>query len=103
MPIVRLSRHACVLHLRCPAPELLNPPPPALPFIPPSPALPFITCAGEDDYRVCLSNGVIAKGEGIPCPLDDSGCFMDPVTDFKGQYCKVGGTERCTAVFTVLA
>lgn len=42
---------------------------------------------------MCLSNGVIAKGEGIPCPLDDSGCFTDPVTDFKGQYCKVG--PRC--------
>ncbi|KAI7845602.1 hypothetical protein COHA_000889 [Chlorella ohadii] len=48
---------------------------------------------GEDDYRVCLSNGVIAKGEGIPCPLDDSGCFTDPVADFKGQYCKDADKE----------
>ncbi|PRW58449.1 isoleucine--tRNA cytoplasmic isoform B [Chlorella sorokiniana] len=48
---------------------------------------------GEDDYRVCLANGVIAKGEGIPCPLDDAGCFTDPVTDFKGQYCKDADKE----------
>ena len=52
------------------------------------PALALLSPAGEDDYRVCLTNGVIAKGEGIPCPLDDAGCFTDPVADFKGQYCK---------------
>ncbi len=64
-------------------PLLLSSHPPDVPVSP----LP----AGEDDYRVCLSNGVIAKGEGIPCPLDDSGCFTDPVADFKGQYCKASG------------
>ena len=63
--------------------------PPPFTHPPPPPAPPRPAPAGEDDYRVCLSNGVIAKGEGIPCPLDDSGCFTDPVTDFKGQYCKV--------------
>lgn len=50
--------------------------------------------AGEDDYRVCLANGVISKGEGIPCPVDDAGCFVDPVTDFKGMYCKVRSSGR---------
>ncbi|KAL4432409.1 hypothetical protein ABPG77_001708 [Micractinium sp. CCAP 211/92] len=48
---------------------------------------------GEDDYRVCLANGVISKGEGIPCPVDDAGCFVDPVTDFKGMYCKEADKE----------
>jgi isoleucyl-tRNA synthetase len=37
---------------------------------------------------VCLAHGVIAKGEGIPCPIDDAGRFMDPVADFKGLYVK---------------
>lgn len=45
--------------------------------------------AGEDDYRVCLANGVIAKGEGMPCPLDDDGRFTAEVTDFAGMYVKV--------------
>jgi isoleucyl-tRNA synthetase len=40
---------------------------------------------GEDDYRVCLAAGVIAKGEGVPCPVDESGCFMEPVVDFLGR------------------
>ena len=52
-------------------------------------SLPLCPSAGEDDYRVCLANGVIQKGEGIPCPLDDDGRFVDPVTDFAGMYVKV--------------
>ncbi|XP_076363583.1 isoleucyl-tRNA synthetase [Tachypleus tridentatus] len=43
---------------------------------------------GEDDYRVCLSHGVITKDQDMVCPLDASGCFTDPVVDFKGQYVK---------------
>ncbi|GBN87884.1 Isoleucine--tRNA ligase, cytoplasmic, partial [Araneus ventricosus] len=43
---------------------------------------------GEDDYRVCLANGVITKEQEIVCPLDLSGKFVDPVVDFKGQYVK---------------
>jgi isoleucyl-tRNA synthetase len=39
---------------------------------------------GEDDYRVCLANGVIDKGEHLPCPVDDSGRFISPVSDFIG-------------------
>jgi len=30
---------------------------------------------GEDDYRVCLAHGVIAKGQDLPCPVDSNGCF----------------------------
>lgn len=43
---------------------------------------------GEDDYRVCLANGVISKDMDPVCPLDASGRFVKPVTDFEGQYIK---------------
>eukprot|EP00899_Mesostigma_viride_P008929 jgi/Mesvir1/18037/Mv09357-RA.2 len=39
---------------------------------------------GEDDYRVSLANGIIEKGAGIPCPVDDSGRFTTEVPDFAG-------------------
>ncbi|KAI3433769.1 hypothetical protein D9Q98_003575 [Chlorella vulgaris] len=53
---------------------------------------------GEDDYRVCLANGVIAKGEGIPCPVDDAGCFTAEVTDFAGMYVKDADKEIIKAL-----
>ena len=40
---------------------------------------------GEDDYRVCIANGVVMKGETVPCPVDESGCFTAEVRDFVGQ------------------
>lgn len=40
---------------------------------------------GEDDYRVCLRNDVIDKGENLPCPVDDNGRFTEPVIDFLGM------------------
>lgn len=43
---------------------------------------------GEDDYRVCVENGVISRDDDLICPLDAKGCFVDPVTDFKGMYIK---------------
>ena len=43
---------------------------------------------GEDDYRVCLANGVITRDQEIVCPVDASGKFTDEVTDFKGMYVK---------------
>ncbi|WIA42069.1 hypothetical protein OEZ86_009348 [Tetradesmus obliquus] len=48
---------------------------------------------GEDDYRVCLANGVIAKGEGLPCPIDLNGRFTAEVTDFAGKYVKDADKE----------
>lgn len=45
---------------------------------------------GEEDYRVCLAYGIITKDMDILCPVDPSGCFTDPVSDFLGQYVKVG-------------
>lgn len=43
---------------------------------------------GEDDYRVCLSNGIIAKGGALLCPVDESGRLTAEVTDFAGRYVK---------------
>jgi isoleucyl-tRNA synthetase len=48
---------------------------------------------GEDDYRVCLKEGVIAKGESVPCPVDDDGRFTNEVTDFVGQHVKDADKE----------
>lgn len=39
---------------------------------------------GEDDYRVCTANGVVDLGEGLPCPVNEDGKFIEPVTDFAG-------------------
>ncbi|XP_047506175.1 isoleucine--tRNA ligase, cytoplasmic [Pieris napi] len=43
---------------------------------------------GEDDFRVCLANGIITRDQEIICPVDSSGRFIDPVKDFIGQYVK---------------
>lgn len=50
---------------------------------------------GEDDYRVCLSNGIISKGEELPCPVDANGRFTEIVTDFKGVYVKDADLGIC--------
>jgi isoleucyl-tRNA synthetase len=34
---------------------------------------------------VCLAAGVIAKGEGLPCPVDLNGRFTREVPDFAGK------------------
>jgi len=44
---------------------------------------------GEDDYRVCLREGLISKGSDIPCPVDVNGNFKVPVKDFEGLHVKV--------------
>lgn len=43
---------------------------------------------GEDDNRVCLLHGIIVKDGEIVCPIDSKGRFVEPVTDFLGQYIK---------------
>mmetsp|Transcript_13786 Transcript_13786/g.54523 ORF Transcript_13786/g.54523 Transcript_13786/m.54523 type:complete len:1146 (-) Transcript_13786:51-3488(-) len=43
---------------------------------------------GEDDYLVCIANGVIKKGGELPCPLDENGRFTDQVPEHKGVFCK---------------
>ncbi|XP_039289224.1 isoleucine--tRNA ligase, cytoplasmic [Nilaparvata lugens] len=48
---------------------------------------------GEDDYRVCVANGVVTRDQDIICPVDSSGRFMEPVADFKGMYVKDADKE----------
>lgn len=43
---------------------------------------------GEDDFRVCLENGIIIKGDNVPCPVDANGRFVDPISDYKGIFVK---------------
>lgn len=43
---------------------------------------------GEEDNRVCQKFGIISVDSALPCPIDDSGIFVDPVTEFKGIYVK---------------
>ena len=41
---------------------------------------------GEEDYAVCLENGVISEDTVAPNPVDDNGKFTSDVTDFAGIY-----------------
>jgi isoleucyl-tRNA synthetase len=43
---------------------------------------------GEDDYRVALANGIISDKLLPPIPIDESGIFLDSVTEFKGMHVK---------------
>lgn len=43
---------------------------------------------GEDDHRVCLAHGIVAKGASVPCPVDAAGRFTPEVTDFAGVHVK---------------
>lgn len=61
----------------------------------------IVHCApafGEDDYRVCLSNQIITKGESLVVAVDDDGCFTDRITDFKGRYVKEADKDIILAV-----
>lgn len=44
---------------------------------------------GEDDHRIARENGIVAADEMPPCPLDDAGKFVKPVTDYEGMHIKV--------------
>ncbi|KAL1538304.1 isoleucine--tRNA ligase [Salvia divinorum] len=53
----------------------------------------IVHCApafGEDDYRVCLDNGVISKEKGkeLVVAVDDDGCFTDRIVEFRGMKVK---------------
>jgi isoleucyl-tRNA synthetase len=39
---------------------------------------------GEDDYRVCLKEGLFGKSDLPPCPINDNGIFVEPVTEWQG-------------------
>eukprot|EP00803_Ostreobium_quekettii_P004677 evm.model.scf_312.8 EVM.evm.TU.scf_312.8 scf_312:69741-82588(+) len=53
---------------------------------------------GEDDFRVCLANGVVQKGQPLPCPVDASGCFTEEASDFSGMYVKDADKEVMKAI-----
>ncbi|KAF7233346.1 hypothetical protein EG68_08663 [Paragonimus skrjabini miyazakii] len=50
---------------------------------------------GEDDYRVCTTNGIISKDSPIICPIDATGRFTTEVQDFAGQYVKEADKVIC--------
>lgn len=52
---------------------------------------------GEDDYRVCLDNGIISKEKGkeLVMAVDDDGCFTDRIVEFRGQKVKVEDNDIC--------
>lgn len=39
---------------------------------------------GEDDFRIAVDNKIVSGEGDMPCPVDARGCFVDPVTDYKG-------------------
>ncbi|GIL48146.1 hypothetical protein Vafri_4840 [Volvox africanus] len=53
---------------------------------------------GEDDYRVCLANGVCEKGDSLPCPVDLNGRFTEEVYLFKGLHVKDADKEIVAAI-----
>ena len=50
---------------------------------------------GEDDYRVCMANGIIAKGDDLPCPVDGNGRFTATVTEYAGRGVKDADNDIC--------
>lgn len=50
---------------------------------------------GEDDYRVCIANGIVAKGNDLPCPVDANGRFTAEVPEFQGKFVKDADNEIC--------
>nr|GEX44325.1 isoleucine--tRNA ligase, cytoplasmic [Tanacetum cinerariifolium] len=61
----------------------------------------IVHCApafGEDDYRVCLENQIINKGENLVMAVDDDGCFTKRITDFSGRYVKEADKDIILAV-----
>lgn len=50
---------------------------------------------GEDDYRACIANGIVSKGEDLPCPVDSNGRFTAEVGDFEGKNVKEADNAIC--------
>ncbi|CAN0926680.1 Isoleucine--tRNA ligase, cytoplasmic [Linum grandiflorum] len=61
----------------------------------------IVHCApafGDDDYRVCIANEIISKGENLVVAVDDDGCYTDRITDFRGRYVKDADKDIIEAV-----
>ncbi|CAH8551607.1 unnamed protein product [Schistosoma turkestanicum] len=50
---------------------------------------------GEDDFRVCLANGIIAKDTPMICPVNPNGRFTDQIKEFSGMYVKEADKFIC--------
>ncbi|KAM7534597.1 hypothetical protein Aperf_G00000105242 [Anoplocephala perfoliata] len=50
---------------------------------------------GEDDYRICLREGIVSREMAPVCPVDVKGRFTSEVTDFAGQYVKDADRNIC--------
>ncbi|KAH8856573.1 Isoleucine--tRNA ligase, cytoplasmic [Schistosoma japonicum] len=42
----------------------------------------------KDDFRVCLTNGIIRKDTPMICPVNSNGRFTDEIKEFAGMYVK---------------
>jgi isoleucyl-tRNA synthetase len=50
---------------------------------------------GDDDFRVCIDNGIIDKmGNGMVLSIDGDGMYKDIIVDFVGKYVKDKETEK---------
>ncbi|KAJ9701427.1 hypothetical protein PVL29_006677 [Vitis rotundifolia] len=61
----------------------------------------IVHCApafGEDDYRVCVENQIIDKGEDLIVAVDDDGYFTGRITDFSGRYVKDADKDIIEAI-----
>ncbi|RID72726.1 hypothetical protein BRARA_C04605 [Brassica rapa] len=61
----------------------------------------IVHCApafGEDDYRVCLENNIVEKGEGLVVAVDEDGLFTERITHFFGRYVKDADKDIIEAV-----
>jgi len=56
---------------------------------------------GEDDYRVCMTNGIVSKGDDLPCPVDSNGRFTAEVPDFVGRHVKEADNDICAKLKSV--
>ncbi|KAF8658531.1 hypothetical protein HU200_058988 [Digitaria exilis] len=52
---------------------------------------------GEDDHRVCLAAGIFETA-GLVVAVDDDGCFIEKISDFKGRYVKEADKDIINAV-----
>eukprot|EP01038_Epipyxis_sp_PR26KG_P005823 gene5823-8029_t len=53
---------------------------------------------GEDDYRVCIANKIVSKGEDLPCPVDSNGRFTNEVPDFANRLVKEADNDICAVL-----
>ncbi|CAA0827385.1 tRNA synthetase class I (I- L- M and V) family protein [Striga hermonthica] len=55
---------------------------------------------GEDDFRVCLENGIISQGQDLIVPLDSGGRFTDKIPEYEGRFIKDVEVDIVDAVKT---